>query len=205
MTTQTFQGEYRPTALELPPGLTFDAWADVLAGLGAMAQGHQWWIGDALIYGEERFGEDAAAGFDRLGLQPQTMLNYRWVAAAVETSRRREDLSWSHHAEVARLHARSQTKMLAEAADHAWTVRQLRDAVAIRYPETDQPELPGDAPPVRKLTDSDQASIARRLEGITVALEHARENPTGWYQEIDLDDVEWLVRILRHLTRHGDA
>ena len=46
---------------------------------------------------KDTFGRDYAFG---------TLMNYGYVAGRVETSRRREVLSWSHHYEIAKLASR---------------------------------------------------------------------------------------------------
>jgi hypothetical protein len=45
---------------------------------------------------------------------------------AFETSRRRELLSWSHHAEVAALDPEDQNHLLDLAESEGWTVKQTR-------------------------------------------------------------------------------
>lgn len=71
----------------------------------------------------------AIAGLDR-----KTIQNYKQVADAT-SSRRREDLDFSHHAEVAALPKHDQEELLAQAADEKLSVRQLREKVkAIKTP-----------------------------------------------------------------------
>jgi hypothetical protein len=60
-------------------------------------------------------------GYDR-----QTLMNMVYVATRFETSRRRENLSWSHHAEVAGLDAAEQERWLERAGADRLTVRELR-------------------------------------------------------------------------------
>ena len=64
-------------------------------------------IGDALRYGERRWGETYAQVMDATGMAYQTLANAKWVASRVPVQRRRTELSWSHHAEVASLEATS--------------------------------------------------------------------------------------------------
>jgi hypothetical protein len=55
-----------------------------------------------------------------------------WVASVFETSRRREDLSWSHHKEVAGLETSAADELLEEAATTGWSMKRLRRAVKER-------------------------------------------------------------------------
>jgi hypothetical protein len=193
---------YKPTKLVIRGKMTAQEYAGLLATLGGMARNHQWWVGDALVDGEKRFGEDEYSQLvESADLEPHTLTNYRWVAASVEPSRRREDLSWSHHAEVARLAPETQTLMLAEAVERSWGVRELREAVAIRYPQSGrEPETP---PETGQLSAADEALIARRLEGLGTAIEDARKAGPRWHEHVNLDDVQWLYRLALHFTRGG--
>lgn len=198
--TQRAGIEYGRTALTIGKPLTLDKFRELLAGLDAMAVGHQFWVGDAAVYGEEHFDEHDfhQAVADALTLEPHTITNYRWVAKSVEPSRRREELTWSHHAEVARLTPAQQAAMLKRAVDKAWGVRELRDAVALKYPQagdTREPHEPSE------LTPADEALINRRLEGLDVALENARAAGELWHEHVELEDVQWLHSLARSLMR----
>lgn len=204
---------YRPTYLDVDQleaehggYLSIGEWEELLRGLGAMATGHQWWIGDALVYGETHFEEHAyLQHVDALGLAEQTMLNYRWCAAAVAPSRRREELTWSHHAEVARLEPELQEKLLAEAIAESWNVRQLRDAVAVRHPDPRASTSPA-RPPGAELSDAEEAAIARRLESLRDGFEHWQEDgfkKTTMAKYFDRSDIGWMLDTIRFLTRGG--
>jgi hypothetical protein len=135
-------GRVTPTSLALQQGLSPDEWCRVLILLGRIGRGSQWWLGDALNYGEGAYGEAHAQYVEQAGYSVKTLLNLSWVAAAVAPERRREDLSWSHHEAVAGLDADKQVAWLAVAADgdHGlpWSVPKLRQA--IRETRVDAPE-----------------------------------------------------------------
>lgn len=194
---------YGRTSLEIAKRLTPAKFRELLTSLDAMAAGHQFWVGDALVKGEEDLDEHEfhQAVADTISLEPHTITNYRWVAKSVEASRRREELTWSHHAEVARLTPAQQTAMLKRAVEKAWGVRELRDAVALKFPQAgagDRETRDGE-----KLTPADEALINRRLEGLDVALEHARDAGELWHEHITLEDVQWLHGLARTLLRGG--
>ena len=84
-----------------------------------------WWLGDWWAYGEHRYGERAAAVLDS-EYAFQTFMDAGWVAKKVETSRRHEALSWSHHREVAKLPADDQDTVLAAAAENGWPRQEMR-------------------------------------------------------------------------------
>ena len=121
---------FRPTALELPDGLSYDAWASLGRDvLRPMARGMQWWIGDWLNFGERRYGEKYAQAIDVTGYDYATLNGLRWVAERVEVVRRRTNLSWSHHKEVAALEPADQKRWLDRAERESLTRADLRAAV----------------------------------------------------------------------------
>ncbi|NKQ24053.1 LmbU family transcriptional regulator [Streptomyces galbus] len=60
------------------------------------------------------------------GLDYQTLRNYAWVARHFELWRRRETLSFGHHAEVASLPSAEADSWLDQAEQHGWSRNQLR-------------------------------------------------------------------------------
>ena len=80
----------------------------------------QTWVqfayGDWLNYGEAHFGENEIWNvIDPNKYDPHTLKNFQTVARRVHPSRRRENLTYSHHVAVAPLEASAQVKLLDEA------------------------------------------------------------------------------------------
>ena len=117
------------TALTLPEGLPFDQWQAFGEVLGRAERSVQWWMGDWWRYGDRAYGERAAQALDSR-FSFQSWMDAGWVAGAVETSRRREVLSWSHHKEVAALGPDEQDYWLDLAVTEGWTRNELRSHVA---------------------------------------------------------------------------
>src|SRR6185503_834526 len=63
------------------------------------------------------------------GYSRKTLRNWASVANKIESSRRRDDLWWKHHAEVASLAAEDQGTLLEKAARNNWPVTRLREEV----------------------------------------------------------------------------
>lgn len=116
------------TALSLPAGISFAAWEGIGQTLGQIASAHQWWMGDWWRYGEQEYGERFAQALDSRW-KPQVWMNAAWVAGAIETSRRREVLSWGLHAEVASLPPADQEAWLDTAEAGDLSVMELRRAI----------------------------------------------------------------------------
>jgi N6-adenosine-specific RNA methylase IME4 len=127
------------TALEIPGDLSYEEWEGVGLTLDRVAAAHMWWIGDWWAFGEHSYGERAAQVTDASKFK--TYANAGWVSRRVESSLRREVLSWSHHKEVAALEPEQQEKLLIAAEEQAWTVRDLH-RVRLALNQADTPPLP---------------------------------------------------------------
>jgi len=64
--------------------------------LGRMESGVNWWIGDWLNYGEKYEEAEALEKWEY-----GTLAHMKWVSGMFQICRRRQNLSWSHHYEVA--------------------------------------------------------------------------------------------------------
>jgi hypothetical protein len=85
-----------------------------------------WCVGDWILYGESRYGDRYREAVDLAGLDYQTVRNYVWVARRFDISRRHENLSFQHHAEVASLTPAEQNRWLDQAEREGWSRNQLR-------------------------------------------------------------------------------
>jgi hypothetical protein len=101
-------------------------WADQGRRLGLIGRSANWWIGDWVRYGNTRFGERYARAAAITGYDVQTLMNMVYVASRFDVDRRREHLSWSHHAELAALEPEVQEAWLDRAEAERLSVRCLR-------------------------------------------------------------------------------
>ena len=114
------------TSLKLPPDLAYAEWEEVGKGLKLLAHSVQWWVGDWLAHGENYYGDDM---FQALTQKDKTLANWASVCRRVPDSRRREDLDFSHHAEVTKLSPSGQEKVLERAAYEGASVLRVREMV----------------------------------------------------------------------------
>ncbi len=110
-------------------GLPQHSWEEVGVHLRDISSSSAWWLADWLIFGEESYGSRYRAALDRTGLDYQTLRNYAWVARRFEHARRRETLSFAHHAEVAHLSVPEQDYWLRKAERENWSRNELRRQV----------------------------------------------------------------------------
>jgi hypothetical protein len=148
--------EVSPVGLKIRARLSYEQWEDIVGGLQRIHRSILWLIGDALCYGEQRWGEKYSQAIEATGYAVQTLMNAKWVSSQVQFSYRKENLSWTHHLQVAGLEPDEQRRFLQEAVDHDWGVQELRAAVRLfKEPEPkldyqepqDPPEIVPDLEP----------------------------------------------------------
>jgi hypothetical protein len=116
--------------LRLEDDLTFENWLGIGRRLSRITNASPWWLGDWLIYGRRAYGERYKAALDVTDLDYQTLRNYAWVARKFPVSRRRDRLSFQHHAEVASLAEPEQDLWLKRADGAQWSKTELRRRIA---------------------------------------------------------------------------
>ena len=118
------------TSLSLPESMTFEQWEAIGMELANRARKLNWWIGDWWAAGHHRYGERARlAARGLFGREFKTLANIASVCRAFEPSRRREHLSWSHHAEAAALSPKAADMLLDMAERDKLSKAQVRNAV----------------------------------------------------------------------------
>lgn len=128
-----------PMVLALPEDLTWDEWVEVGRPVVSASVGARWWLGDWLIYAEDRFGHDdegkqiptQIGAINELAvadtaLELQTIKNAKTVSRRFPPYRRRYRVSWSHYAEVASLSDELADSLLTQAEAGDWTRETLR-------------------------------------------------------------------------------
>ncbi|KOG32646.1 LmbU family transcriptional regulator [Streptomyces resistomycificus] len=113
-----------------PQNLPERSWERIGTNLRELMDSSAWWLADWLIYGETTYGwRRYKEAIERTGLDYQTLRNYAWVARRFEHHRRRDSLSFAHHAEVTRLSPPEQDYWLRKAEQQKWSRNELRKAV----------------------------------------------------------------------------
>lgn len=123
-------GAITETSLNLPPDIPYDRWEALVTMFGQLHRTSAWLLGDALNYGDKVYGETYVQASVWTGLAEQTLINYASVCGRIPRSRRRRDLPFSLHAEVASLEPQEQKEWLKKASAGQWTRSVLRAELA---------------------------------------------------------------------------
>ncbi|WP_369226875.1 LmbU family transcriptional regulator [Streptomyces sp. R39] len=125
-----YRAQVQKSGMTFPQDLSQRSWERIGAGLRELTNSSVWWLADWLIFGETTYGlRRYREAIDRTGLDHQTLRNYAWVARRFEHRRRRDGLSFAHHAEVTRLSPPEQDYWLRMAEQRKWSRNELRRAV----------------------------------------------------------------------------
>jgi nitrite reductase/ring-hydroxylating ferredoxin subunit/predicted HicB family RNase H-like nuclease len=129
----------RRTSLELPAQLPMDTWKHIGIQISTIYDSVTWWLGDWLIYGEDKYPDRYIRAVSETSFNYQTLRNYAWVARRFRPSRRRDTLSFQHHAEVAALDEAEQDKWLDLAERCGWSRNRLRNHLREDRMQNDSP------------------------------------------------------------------
>jgi hypothetical protein len=180
----------RRTGLVFPGNLHFDSWRRLGRQIDLITDSSAWWLGDWLVYGEKRYPDRYQRALENVSLGYKTLRNYAWVARKIPFSRRREQLSFGHHAEVAATPEHEQEMWLSRAQGGDWTRSRLRREIRLAQSGPELDAGPGDRPSVLALPiDPDQ-----------------RERWQLTAERIGLSLVEWITELVdRETARLSDG
>lgn len=116
----------RRTTLHLPSRLPLAEWKRIGEQISLVSNASSWWLGDWLVYGQEKYPDRYRIAISEAALDYQTLRNYAWVARKFPLSRRRDTLSFQHHLEVASLPESDQDIWLERAVRFKWSKAELR-------------------------------------------------------------------------------
>nr|WSY54636.1 LmbU family transcriptional regulator [Streptomyces sp. NBC_00886] len=119
----------RRTALFLPPHFSLAGWKRFGRHLFLISDASCWWLGDWLVYGEDKYPGRYRQAIDETGLNYKTLRNYAWISKRFPVPERHAKLSFQHHAEVASLEPAERGRWLERAAQEGWSRNTLRQHV----------------------------------------------------------------------------
>jgi len=126
---------YERRALVIEGPLSWERYEELCATLETMEEAVGFWIGDAIIRGEQEFGERAYQPWTAKGYKAERLRQYAWVASHVGVYARKDELSFTYHREVAALPEPEQVALLDRAEAEHLSTRELREIVKGAKPE----------------------------------------------------------------------
>jgi hypothetical protein len=149
-------GKLTSVALILPEDLPHEQWLQTIETLKGIEQSRAWWWGDLLNFGEHKYGKMYEQALDASDLSYNTLRNAKMVAKRFELSRRRDNLGWGHHREVAAIRDEAeQDQLLDEAEENGLSQKVLRTLIRDRYPKSGTSTVVKKLPNGRHLTAGD--------------------------------------------------
>lgn len=128
--------------LEINENLTQEAANTVFACLEHITGCSNWLWGDALAFAGRKWGNQYVASqyvraSEATGLAPQTLKIACYTAERIEMKRRRRELNFTHHAEVAWNYTdpQEQDRWLDRAVSEDWSAIQLRRSIRLAKQE----------------------------------------------------------------------
>jgi hypothetical protein len=114
-------------------------WAKAGRRFGVISRCSQWWVGDWLRYGTQKWGEKYVQAARITGYDVASLRNIAWVASQFDVSLRSDRLSWSHHALLAPLETDEKAYWLERATAERLSVVDLRTELrALRSGKRDE-------------------------------------------------------------------
>lgn len=159
-------------------------WAAAGRRIGAVGRCIQWLLADWIAYGNAKFGERYALAGRITGYDTQTLMNMVYVASRFPISRRRENLSWSHHETLAAQAREEQDHWLDQATTHRWSVADLRMMVRASRNRASTGEDEGD-----RIDGSGAADSPTAEKGGTVVASGAVVSCPRCGQAVSLDEL----------------
>lgn len=125
--------------LRLPVDTSSSEYEALGFALGEMHRAVQFAVGDYILDGERLFGHEAYQLQESLGISEEQRRQYVRVAERIPFERRRRELTWAHHREVAAMDPDDQDEWLERAVANQWNksemVAHLRPNEALPEPK----------------------------------------------------------------------
>jgi hypothetical protein len=183
----------RRNGLRLPERMPLTTWRRIGDQIALIGNASAWWLGDWVIYGQDKYPEIYRQAVEETALNYQTLRNYAWIARRFPPSRRRDTLSFQHHAAVATLTESEQDVWLDRAETFRWSLSELRKQLRMYRNGTDR------EPPRNDLDSNESATLQ-----IKVPVEQILR----WQSAADvrrLDFLDWVVLVMDKAAAETDC
>lgn len=112
-------------------------WMRAGSHFGRTGRFYQWWVGDWLLYGNRRWGDQYRRASRVTGYDTSSLRNMVWVSSRFDVPRRRTDLSFGHHKLVAQMPGEEQEWWLDRATEERLSCHDLH--ILLKLGRRDRP------------------------------------------------------------------
>lgn len=165
--------EFGKTSLQFAENTPQDVWMAVVEHLKGAEQSIQWWIGDALAFGERKYSQMYTQMLDETDYSNGQLRDVLWVSSRYELSDRSDNLTWTHHRLVAPMEydERQGWIELAEEGEEGkpWSVAKLKAKINAKRQRRSLEESKGEAQ-IPKLYNQPATVLIDSLEERSVDL-----------------------------------
>lgn len=128
-------GETTAVSWSAPAAMDYNQWESIGKTLQQLGRSLNFWLGDWLVQGEIRFGEQYAQAIEMTGLAQETLSKYKSVAERLPAGVRRADLTWTSHFAVAYSPEHLRGPLLEITARFELHTRDLKDIMRLKPPQ----------------------------------------------------------------------
>jgi hypothetical protein len=126
--------QFTTTSLEITDpasvgSLDLEEWTRIGEFIRLTNQASQWWWGDWMNMGEDKFGEKASQALEITRWDEETLRQYAWVCRKVPRATRVTGVPFTHYRVLAKLPEAEQKKWAKEVVDGQLSRRQLKQAM----------------------------------------------------------------------------
>jgi hypothetical protein len=116
-----------PGQLAITEQAPIEVWEENAKLLFDMQKHVPWWIGDLVVFGEARFGDDFWQ-IPPMDASEKMIQRFAGVSRVFKTSERLPGLSWTHHITAMRIKSpKLRTAFLRQAEEHAMDTQQFSE------------------------------------------------------------------------------
>jgi hypothetical protein len=191
--------------LQFSHQLPFETWLGIGRHLAAVSTSSAWCLGDWLVYGQELYPGRYQDALEWTGLDYQTLRNYAWVARRFGLSRRRDTLSFGHHAEVAALPEPEQEFWLRKAEQIGWSTSRLRREVRASLRERENGQTDNELASQGQISKTNRTTPAQRKDPHVIIRVHLTPGQAQLCERVaakqGLAVDAWASRVLGHVAQ----
>lgn len=145
----------------------------------------QLWLGDLLVAIGIRYGTTYQAIAEWSGREVKTLQNYKSVCERIESSLRKEDLTFGHYNIIAGLDEGERPYWIEKASSHGWSIAELRRAIK---------DSKGEVLPVEGVWQRFEKAV--KIEGVLEVAQSASEQERRTMAE--------QLRVLADMVERGE-